>query len=642
MTADQEDDDFIFREIADYTYDLESWIAPDGQTRWINPAVERITGYTIDECLARDDYPYFFVHPQDRSRVAVALEHAQEHISGNDLEFRIVRKDGAIQWGAISWQDLKDRHGRYRGYRTSIRDITSRKSGESEILASRDEAHRASQAKSEFLATMSHEIRTPIQNVLGYAQLLQRTLLSTNQSKYLNILAEQGEVLLRIVDDILDFTALQSVSIRMEQLPFDLKACITSVVDSVQPSAAQKGLQLDVNFSTPNQTTLCGDPHRLKQIITNLVTNAIKFTERGTVRIRVELTPVENEPAKEGLTIRVEDSGIGMHPEQLAQLFQPFSQGDASISRRYGGSGLGLNICKRLVDLMDGTISVDSHHGQGSTFTVRIVLPRVSADALVTNAAGHIDDSDIPVLDVLVVDDTTVARQMTVELLAAARQVSHSVGNGNDAIAALRAFPFDLVLMDKRMPELDGLRLTRMIRRDESIRQPYIVAVTANVLPASRQACLESGMDAFLGKPVRIRDLEQVIKDAAAKRKTGGFNDRSFAAWFEPSVVNPLRQVHSSGTSILQRQLPTIDRELGNEELFFRECLNQEKFDNLRERAHAVRGSLLAIGANRAAQVAQALENGSENDASGLQESRVLALCQALARTRTLLAFSAV
>jgi PAS domain S-box-containing protein len=629
------EEDSIFREIADYTYDLESWIGPDGRTRWINPAVERITGYTVDECVVRDDYPFFLVHPDDRERIAIALEHARRHLPGNDVEFRIVRKDGEIRWGAVSWQDLCDREGRYRGYRTSVRDITSRKQSESELLASRDEAHRASQAKSEFLATMSHEIRTPIQNVLGYAQLLRRTPLLPVQARYLGILADQGEVLLRIVDDILDFTALQSVSIRMEQVPFELGECVASVLESARPAAEQKGLAIRL-AGTSNEVWVIGDPHRLRQILSNLVSNAVKFTDTGGVEVRVEASPVVASPDQVALQIAVEDSGVGMTREQIADLFQPFTQADASISRRYGGSGLGLNICKRLVELMAGEIAIDSEPGKGSVVTLQLVLPRgtgVRAEPIRDSSSSK--QADLPVLDILVVDDTAVARQMTVELLEAVGQVTHAVSNGNAALAALRAFPFDLVLMDKRMPDLDGLQLTRIVRGDSSIRQPYIAAVTANVLQSSRQACLDAGMDAFLGKPVRIADLERVVRDADARGTASSEpkRDQTLASWFDPLVLRPLLVVNASGTSVLQRQLPTIESELCGDEAFFRTRLEEDRFDDVIPRAHAVRGSLLAIGATRAAELALALEDAAPH----ARWTCTLALCLALARTRKLL-----
>jgi len=634
------DDDAIFREIADYTYDLESWIAPDGKTKWVNPAVERITGYTVDECLSHADYPYFFVHPEDQNRMAVALEHAQKHISGNDLEFRIIRKDGAIRWGAISWQDLNDAEGVYRGYRTSVRDITSRKSGEYEILASRDEAHRASKAKSEFLATMSHEIRTPIQNVLGYAQLLRRTELSPLQERYLSILAEQGEHLLRVVDDILDFSALQSISLRIEQAPFDLRECVHAVVNSARPSAEKNGLDLTVEFSTFGPTVCEGDAHRLRQILGNLVSNAIKFTETGEVRVIASLSRDPSNLNRATVCITVSDTGIGMNSEQLSRLYEPFTQGDASISRRYGGSGLGLNICKRLTELMGGRIDIVSQPDRGTTVTVRMTLPLVADNVSAQSAAvSDVDRSHLPILDVLVVDDTAVARQMTVELLTATGQVCHSVGNGKDALAALHAYPFALVLMDKRMPDLDGLQLTRMIRRDPSIAQPYIVALTANVLPAARQACLEAGMDAFQGKPMRISDLERIIQETATRKNADDAkkSPEDIEAFFDPQICKPLLATQGGKPSILARQFPTIERELERDEAFFREQLDLGVFGAMGQRAHAVRGSLLAIGARRAADTALALEHACDEAHGAALHGRVLALCLALARTRLLL-----
>lgn len=632
--------DNVFREIAEFTYDLESWIGTDGRTRWINPAVQRITGYTVDECLARDDYPYFFTHPDDRARVGDALEHARKHISGNDLEFRIVHKDGHVRWGAISWQDLLDSNGECRGYRTSVRDITARKAAENDLLQSRDEAYRASRAKSEFLATMSHEIRTPIQNILGYAQLLQRTTLDDAQKKYLDVLADQGEVLLRIVDDILDFTSLQSTAIRLEHLPFVLQDCVLSVTESIRHTVLSKNLQLNVGFTQSEPLRLVGDVHRLRQVLSNLLNNAVKFTDRGAVTVHVTSEATTDADPMVPIRIDVCDTGIGMNPSEIAQLFQPFTQTDASISRRFGGSGLGLHICKRLVELLNGSLEVQSQPGEGSTFSVKLRMEKDARPAIEPHLTPPVksvavESNSFPCLDVLVVDDTEIARQVSVELLYAAGQAAHAVSNGADAIRALQAFPFDLVLMDKRMPVMDGLQLTRVIRRLNLSHQPFVAAVTANVLPAARQACLDAGMDTFLGKPVRIADLRNIVIEAAARKNpTNIAATSSSRSWFDDTVLQSLLAKGISGTSPMQRQKHLILRELANIEETLRGQLTLSPMRNITELAHAVRGSLLTIGARCAADAAHAVEAQFATADDSTRFQQILALCQAIGRTR--------
>ncbi|MCG5055011.1 MAG: PAS domain S-box protein [Myxococcales bacterium] len=277
----------IFRAIADYTYDWESWVDVDGTTRWINPAVQRITGFTVAECLAMQDYPLPLVHRRDRARIRRALRTAHQGGSGNDLEFRVQRKDGTVGWGAISWQSLFDVSGICRGYRTSVRDISSRKQAEDELRQAKVTAEQASRAKGEFLANMSHELRSPIQCISGYAELLSKTKLTPKQKRYLAVLGQQNEALLKVVDDILDFSALQAVMPRFEELPFEVSDVVAHVVDGARPLAQAKGLTLSAEIAPAARLCVSGDAHRLRQILANLVSNALKFTERGSVTLHV-------------------------------------------------------------------------------------------------------------------------------------------------------------------------------------------------------------------------------------------------------------------------------------------------------------------------------------------------------------------
>jgi len=605
------EDDFIFKEIADYTYDWESWIDPDGATRWVNPAVKRITGYSPQECIAHADYPLFLVHDEDRLRVSDALEHARRHISGNDLEFRIAHKDGSIRWGAISWQDLLDRAGRYRGFRTSVRDITGRKVNEAELLSSRDEAYRASRAKSEFLATMSHEIRTPIQNILGCTQLLAQTPLSPEQAPLLGVMRDQGELLLRIVDDVLDFTALQSAQLRIEKRPFRLLAEVKLVVDAARGAAEAKNLSLSWQHSDEDADPLVmGDSHRLRQVLSNLVNNAIKFTDQGQIQIvvRSDDTAFDKATGRHRMRVEVHDSGIGISAEDQATLFAPFHQIDPSASRRHGGSGLGLSICKRLVELMEGTLQVQSVPGVGSTFAV--VIPFEAAPKSAMTPLPQVAPSPAPdtPLSILVVEDTQVAREVIVALLQSLGQNPDAVGTAAQALEAIKQKRYQLLLMDKHMSGMDGLTLTRLIRADHTLLQPYIVAVTANVLAEARQACMAAGMDAFLGKPVRLADLGQLMKNVQMRVKLRKHLGMA-ATCFDLDVLQELQAVRSSGQSLLQKQAPMILSELKAALAYLAPAAPWQSAKEVQQWAHGIRGSLRTIGAKEAAHEALALED---------------------------------
>jgi len=607
QSANLDEDDFIFKAIADYTYDWESWIDPHGAIRWVNPAVERITGYTVAECLAHTDYPLFLVHNEDRMRVSDALEHARRHVSGNDLEFRITHKQGFTRWGAISWQDLLDRAGNYRGFRTSVRDITDRKVHEVELLSSRDEAYRASRAKSEFLATMSHEIRTPIQNILGCAQLLAQTALRPNQEPLCKVMSDQGELLLRIVDDVLDFTALQSAQLRIEMRPLHLLREVQLVVDAARSASEAKQLQLSFDNSIGQDVVVLGDSHRLRQVLGNLVNNAIKFTERGGVQILVKEDPREGD-ADSLCRIRIEvrDSGIGISEEDQATLFQPFHQIDPSVSRRFGGSGLGLSICKRLVQLMNGTLQVHSVPNVGSTFAIIIPFERAPIAEPNAKIAVAPTPADVTVaLSILVVEDNQIAREVIVALLQSLGQQPDAVATGAEARQAMKNKTYQLLLMDKRMSGMDGLTLTRLIRADETLVQPYIVAVTANVLAEAREACMAAGMDAFLGKPLRLADLARLMKKVETRlilRKCLG----AASVHFDLDVLEELQTVRTGDQTLLHRQAQTILSELKAASAYLLQLDPSADPKETQRWAHALRGSLRTIGAKEAAQLTEA------------------------------------
>ena len=564
-------------------------------------------------------------------RVSDALEHARRHVSGNDLEFRIAHKNGSLSWGAISWQDLLDRSGRHRGFRTSVRDITERKNAEAQVLSSRDEAYRASRAKSEFLATMSHEIRTPIQNILGCTQLLAQTALSQNQGPLLGVMRDQGELLLRIVDDVLDFTALQSAQLRIEKRPFRLLAEIQLVVDAARGAAEAKNLSLTWHNGLNDDLPVLGDSHRLRQVLGNLVTNAIKFTDQGEVKITVtnEDDSFGTTAGRHWIRLEVEDSGIGISEDDQAELFQPFHQIDPSASRRHGGSGLGLSICKRLVELMEGTLQVRSVPGVGSTFAV--VIPFEAAPMTSALPRVPLPPSPATPLSIMVVEDTQVAREVIVALLQSLGQAPDAVGTAAQAVELMKRKTYQLLLMDKRMSGTDGLTLTRLIRADQTLEQPYIVAVTANVLAEARDACMAAGMDAFIGKPVRLVDLELLMKKVKMRvelRKRLGVA----AACFDLDVLEELQAVRSAEQSLLQKQAPTILAELNKALDYLAQLSPSADAEEVRQWAHALRGSLRTVGAKEAAQHALALENCTDGGASPTSASARSALQESLVR----------
>jgi PAS domain S-box-containing protein len=404
-----------------------------------------------------------------------------------------------------------------------VRDVSERLRLVEELKIAKDEAERASQAKSTFLANMSHEIRTPMNAVLGLTHLALRQATDERGRDYLERIQQSAQHLLGIIDDILDFSKIEADKLSLEHIDFSLAAVLENFSNLIVDKATAKGLKLSIEVGPDVPDALVGDPLRLGQILINYGNNAVKFTERGEIRVRVER--LEQGAQDVVLRCAVRDTGIGLSPEHRQRLFQSFHQADPSTSRQYGGTGLGLAIAARLADMMGGQVGVDSRLGEGSTFwfSARFGL---AAAAAPTSA-----DGSLPVLAalggigtmapgtaearrvrVLVVDDNEVNLLIAGEMLSYAGAEVHTAEDGVQALQRLQSETFDLVFMDMQMPVMDGLEATRRIRaRTDGPRVP-IVAMTANALPADRERCLQAGMDDVITKPIDPDRLVAVVR----------------------------------------------------------------------------------------------------------------------------------
>ena len=366
-----------FRTIADYTYGWESWLDRQGKLLWISPAVENITGYSAEECLAMPDYPMPLIPPDEAAKIArlQANHEKMEPLAdgfGRD-ESLFIRKDGELRWGERNWRNLFNSAGEFIGQRSMVRDITEQKLAEQRLLEAKTAAENASNWKSEFLANMSHEVRTPMNAIIGMSALALRENPTPLLRDHLSRISTSAHALLSLLNDILDYSKVEAGRLELESTPFSLSAVLSNVAALFELNAQDKGLTFTIEVAPDVPDKLLGDPLRLGQILNNLIGNAVKFTDSGEIHVAITATNIATSGATLNFAIR--DTGIGIAPDRIEQIFEPFSQADGSITRRFAGTGLGLSISGKLVEMMGGKLAASSEPGKGSVFSFALHFP---------------------------------------------------------------------------------------------------------------------------------------------------------------------------------------------------------------------------------------------------------------------------
>ena len=578
-----------------------------------NPALVRLLGHDSAAHFLNsvtDVIRDCFIEREDCRRF-LALLNRQERVLNFETRWR--RRDRSEVFISISAHRIIDEQKQIKYYEGSLTDISERKAKEQAELA-REKAEAASEAKSHFLATMSHEIRTPMNGILGMAQLLMRTDLPPAQQQQVDSIYRSGQSLLTILNDVLDFTKIEAGQMELEQAPFNLIEQLEQLRQLLQPMAQEKQLDLIVRLEPDLPEWVIGDARALNQVLLNLSTNALKFTQEGYVLIKVR--PLSHTPTCCRLRFEVEDTGIGIPSSAHPRIFMHFSQADSSITRRFGGTGLGLSICKRLVELQAGHIGFDSQAGQGSRFWAELEYPISRNSDLPPVPDTLKSHQEKARLDILLVEDTPINQQVTAGLL---ESEGHSVSVADDGYTALSMHndhDYDLVLMDIHLPDMDGMETTRRMRShpDASRAAVRIIALTASVTPAEMRLYQQAGMDAVVSKPLQFDELNRLLRDTPAKTHLPALKTASEHALLNLSLLQQHQQMLGS------ERFTALCQQMRVQCLELLEQLTQADTNIHPALLHKLAGTLSNFGLQMAARLSRELEQRQNPSQAELTE----------------------
>jgi PAS domain S-box-containing protein len=540
-------------------------IGETGIVETFNPASEKLFGYSANEVVGQNikmlmPEPYHSEHDQYLKNYR---ETGTRHIIGAGREVRARRKDGRIFPIDLAITEVKLHNGRiFSGF---VRDISARKQAEAELVRAREQAEAASRAKSTFLATMSHEIRTPMNAVLGLTDAVLETRLDDEQRGSLVAIQQAGENLLTILNDILDFSKLEAGKLSLDAIAFAPDALTHDVIGGLRQKAEDKGTLVSAAIDPKLPAAVSGDAGRVRQVLLNLVSNAVKFTEAGEVVVSVRCA--QRDAVNAVIEWSISDTGIGMDPDTLKGLFEEFKQADSSINRRFGGSGLGLAISKRLVQIMGGVITATSTLGEGSVF-------RCSLPFALANRVADVESNDQLVFEtfaaklaslgralrLLVVDDLASNQLVVSKMLKSFDVEITTASNGTEAVALVARSTFDVILMDMSMPDMNGMEATRAIRAQGGwLAKVPIIAFTANAFPEDAQACRDAGMDEFVPKPMRKGRLVETLMRVMDRLPP------VFLADVEAPPLSPSKAAMNESSAVSNAQPPHDVSEAGDD-----------------------------------------------------------------------------
>ncbi len=500
----------LYKLLADNSSDVIARYNAEGVFDYLSPAVETLLGYEPDELLGRRTFE--IIDPSQYAHVENAFRKGLSEGGPFTVNYQARRKDGTTLWLEARPTPAFDANGNLTGFVDTVRDVTERREREIELAEARLAAETAARTKADFLSNMSHEIRTPLNAILGFTDLLAETVTTEEERRYADRITSAGKSLLHVVNDILDFSKIDAGRMTIENRPYNPSDIAAEVIELIPAAYPSCSVDLTLDIDPDLASHYFGDEVRFKQILLNVIGNAVKFTRNGIVRVDIAAV-------KRKLRIKVEDNGPGVPADRLAALFDGFSQADQSVSRIFGGSGLGLSISRSLARLMGGDLTLESAVGRGTTVT--LVLPATKAKRTKPVTTAKAPEDRASGLVIMVVDDVEANRELLELQLDRAGHTVHAFESGQSALDALAldGEAFDVILMDVQMPNMDGLEATRRIRRmDSRVASLPVVALTANVLPEQVATCREAGMDDHIGKPVNMEALLTLLSRLSPSR----------------------------------------------------------------------------------------------------------------------------
>jgi PAS domain S-box-containing protein len=533
-----------------------------------NPSLRQTVGY--NDLVGQNFLEY--IHPRNKQQIKEAFEICKSHPYNSNIEFKFLGGDDTYKYLEFNSINLKFKDG-IEGIILDCRDVSERKKDQEALIS-------AQKAKEQFLANMSHEIRTPINGIVGMVNLLLESSTTKEQSKHLNAIKHSADNLKVIINDILDFSVIESGKLSFEKIGFDVVYQAKSVIDSLAIQAEEKGLNIELKAEKGmKKLVVLGDPVRLNQILINLINNSIKFTHEGGITVEINCAKVLDE--KVNVTFKVIDTGIGIEKNKVKTIFDTFKQADESITRKFGGTGLGLTISKQLVELQHGKISVESTVGIGTTFSFVVPYEVGSEEDIITrdqskapNLDSRKEEKSLRNMRVLLVEDNDINRMYASTILKKWDCQVDEAENGQIALEKVRKHDFDIILMDIHMPILDGIEASRTIR--SSLPAPKnetpIVAFTANALKGDRDKYLDAGMNAYISKPFMPEELYKILTkyyapsaDEPAESKTGKLTDlsslRKMSGNDESFIKDMINSFITNTPSILSELKTSVDEE---------------------------------------------------------------------------------